>query len=432
MTEREIILDVLMEILEKKQFSHLVIRAALEKYAYLPVQKRRFIKRCCEGTIEQLICIDYILSQFSKTPVKKMKPLIRTILRMSVYQILFMDSVPERAACNEAVSLTKKRGFSGLSGFVNGVLRTLSRKKDAIVYPDRTAKPEAYLSIRYSMPRWIVSMWLLEYGEETTEKMLAGLLSVRPVTIRMRESLTTTQKEKLLTYMTEEDIIWEQDEQLSYAYALQNVDHIAGIPGFAEGQFVLQDIGSMYVVEMAGLQPGDFVIDVCSAPGGKALHAADKLGGNGSVLARDLTDYKVSLIRENMDRCQVSGMTAQVWDATVRDESLIEKADVLLADLPCSGLGVIGRKGDIKYRVSQEDIVTIAALQGQILTAVWPYVKKGGTLMYSTCTITAAENEKNRDWILANLPFTLEAEKTMLPGVDKSDGFYMAKFVRNA
>lgn len=430
MTEREIILDALMEILEKKQYSHLVMRATLDKYAYLPVQKRRFIKRCCEGTVEQMIYIDHALSQFSKTPVKKMKPLIRTLLRMSAYQILFMDSVPDSAACNEAVSLAKKRGFAGLSGFVNGVLRSLSRGKDTIDYPDRSADPEGYLSIRYSMPRWIVTMWLQQYGEEKTEKMLDGLLSVRPVTIRMRESMTETKKEKLLKDMTQENIVWEQDEQLPYAYALQNVDNIAGIPGFAQGCIVMQDIGSMHVVEMAGIEKGDFVIDVCSAPGGKALHAADKLNGSGCVLARDLTDYKVSLIRENMERCQVKGMTAQVWDATVQDEALLGKADVVIADLPCSGLGVIGRKGDIKYRVRQEDITAIAALQKEILQAVWPYVKKGGTLMFGTCTMTAEENEGNRDWILQNLPFSLAQEKALFPGLDHSDGFYMAKFVR--
>lgn len=430
-TEREIILDALMEILEKKQYSHLVMRATLDKYAYLPVQERRFIKRCCEGTVEQMIRIDYVLSQFSRTPVKKMKPLIRTVLRMSAYQILFMDSVPDSAACNEAVLLAKKRGFAGLAGFVNGVLRSISRGKETIAYPDRDADLEGWLGISYSMPRWIVSMWLKEYGAQKTEKMLKGLLDVRPVTIRVRDDVTDAEKELLLSRMTEEKIAWEQGGEIPYAYALQNVDNISGIPGFAQGRIALQDIGSMWVVELAGVKSGDFVVDVCSAPGGKAIHAADKLAGNGSVLARDLTDYKVSLIEENIDRCNTSCVRTQVWDATVRDEALTEQADVLIADLPCSGLGVIGRKGDIKYRVQKEDIAEIAALQKKILSAVWPYVKKGGILMYSTCTITAEENEKNRDWILKNLPFTLEVEKTMLPGVEKSDGFYMAKFVRN-
>ena len=418
-TEREIILDALMEILEKKQYSHLVMRATLDKYAYLPVQKRRFIKRCCEGTVEQMICIDHALSQFSKTPVKKMKPLIRTVLRMSAYQILFMDSVPDSAACNEAVSLAKKRGFTGLSGFVNGVLRSLSRGKNTIAYPDRSTDPEGYLSIRYSMPRWIVTMWLQQYGEEKTEKMLEGLLAVRPVTIRMREGISDAEKEQYLGHMTEDNITWERDDTLPYAYYLQNVDNISGIPGFAQGRIALQDIGSMWVVELADIKKGDFVVDVCSAPGGKAIHAADKLCGSGSVLARDLTDYKISLIQDNIDRCKVSCMTTQVWDATIRDESLTEKADVVIADLPCSGLGVIGRKGDIKYRVRQDDIAAIAALQKDILQAVWPYVKKGGTLMFSTCTVTAKENEGNRDWILQNLqPIlqpTCEEIQTLFP-----------------
>lgn len=432
--EREIILDALTEILEKKQYTHLVMRAVLEKYAYLPRQQRGFIKRCCEGTVERLLQIDYVLALFSDTKVRKMKPLIRTILRMGVYQILFMDGVPDSAACNESVKLAKKRGLAGLSGFVNGVLRSISRQKQQIAYPERGSDLMAYLSIRYSMPEWIVAMWLEIYGSERTEKILQGLLSVRPVTIRMRETLSDRQREELLGAMEKEGVTWEKIPALPYAYNLQNVDRVSDLPGFAQGGFAAQDAGSMWVVEMAGIHAGDCVIDVCSAPGGKALHAADKAGAGGSVLARDLTEYKVSLIQENIDRCarsrNMAHVTPQVWDATMPDDALLEKADVVIADLPCSGLGVIARKGDIKYRVTQEDVAQIAALQRKILNTVWRYVKKGGVLMMSTCTLTRQENENNRDWILKELPFSLAEERTFLPGIDASDGFYMAKFIR--
>lgn len=432
MNEREIILEALMEILEKKEYSHLVMRGVLDKYAYLEKQQRSFIKRCCEGTLEQMLRLDYCIDRFSKIKCHKMKPLIRTLLRMSAYQIMFMDQVPDRAACNEAVKLAKKRGFSQLSGFVNGVLRSLSREKDSIPYPDKETDPVHYLSIQYSMPQWMTRMWMQRYGVAVTEKMLAGLLGERPLMIRMRESISSVERSAYLDRMKEKKIVSRQNEKLAYAYELENYDSVATIPGYEEGIFTMQDIGSMLVVEMAGIKEADFVVDVCAAPGGKAIHAADKLMGSGQVIARDLTEYKISLIEENMQRMQTTNVKAEVWDARVLDDNMVQKADVVIADLPCSGLGVIGRKSDIKYRVTKEDVDDIAKLQRDILNTVWQYVKIGGTLVYSTCTVTKQENEDNRDYILAHLPLSLVEERSLLPGVDASDGFYMAKFRRQA
>ena len=194
----------------------------------------------------------------------------------------------------------------------------------------------------------------------------------------------------------------------------------------------MQDIGSMQVVELAGIKPGDAVIDVCAAPGGKAMHALAKLHGKGSVQARDLTENKVSMIEENIERCAeaADAIEVLVWDARILDPQAVEKADVVIADLPCSGLGVIGRKSDIKYRMTPEQVADIAALQREILSVVWQYVKPGGILMYSTCTLTKAENQDNRDWFLENSPFTLLEEKELLPSAE-TDGFYMIKCRRN-
>lgn len=430
MNEREIILEILMEILEKGEYSHLVLRGALDKYAYLDKQKRSFIKRCCEGTIEMVIRLDYCIDQFSKTKCKKMKPLIRTLLRMGAYQILFMDQIPDSAACNECVKLAKKRGFSQLSGFVNGVLRTLSREKQHISYPDEKANAASYMSVMYSMPEWIVLMWQNRYGNDQTKQMLQALLEVRPVTLRMRENLDAKKIEACISKMKEQHITVQANEKLAYAYEVEDYDQIKDIPGYEEGLFSVQDIGSMLVVEYANIKPGDTVIDVCAAPGGKSVHAADKLRGTGSVLARDVSLEKVSMLEENFARMQVENATAEVWDATVLDEDKIEKADVVIADLPCSGLGVIGRKGDIKYRVTRDDVIEVAKLQRKILDVVHQYVKPGGTLMFSTCTITQEENEDNRHYITSKLSFDLIEEKQLIPGVDGSDGFYMAKFKR--
>ena len=426
---REVILDALMEILEKDQYSHLVMQGVLAKYGYLEKQERSFIKRVCEGTIEHKIRIDYVIDQFSKTKVKKMKPLIRTLVRMSTYQILFMDAIPDAAVCNEGVKLAQKRGFGPLKGFVNGVLRSIARGKDTIAYPDRTKDETLYLSVMYSMPKEIIALWQEQYGNGQTEEMLKALLEKRPLTIRISESLTQQERESLLAAMTAEGIGVEPTE-LSYVYALSGVDRVSSIPGYEEGKFVVQDLGSAMVVEMAGIREGDMVIDVCAAPGGKATHAAVKTGENGHVIARDLTEYKVSLIEENIERLALSNIEAQVFDATQTDEAMEGKADVVIADLPCSGLGVIGRKSDIKYRVSTDSLKEVAALQRQILSVVQAYVKPDGILLYSTCTVNRGENEENKEWFLLNYPFEEEQERLMLPGKDGSDGFYMVRMRR--
>ena len=426
---REVILDALMEILEKDQYSHLVMQGVLAKYGYLEKQERSFIKRVCEGTIEHKIRIDYVIDQFSKTKVKKMKPLIRTLLRMSTYQILFMDAVPDAAVCNEGVKLAQKRGFGPLKGFVNGVLRSIARGKDTIAYPDRTKDETLYLSVMYSMPKEIIALWQEQYGNGQTEEMLKALLEKRPLTIRISESLTQRERETLLAAMTAEGIEVAPTE-LSYVYALSGVDRVSSIPGYEEGEFVVQDLGSAMVVEMAGIREGDLVIDVCAAPGGKATHAAVKTGESGHVIARDLTEYKVSLIEENIERLALSNIEAQVFDATQTDEALEDKADIVIADLPCSGLGVIGRKSDIKYRVSTDSLKEVAALQRKILSVVQAYVKPDGILVYSTCTVNRSENEENKEWFLDNFAFEEEQERLMLPGKDGSDGFYMVRMRR--
>lgn len=428
---REIALYCIMEILEKKQYSHYVIKQVLDKYGYLDKRERSFIKRIVEGTIERCIELDYVLDSFSKVPVKKMKPLIRSLMRMSVYQLLYMDGVPDSAVCNESVKLAAKRGFSSLKGFVNGVLRNIIRNKKEIAYPDREEDIRAFLSVCYSMPLWIVEMWLARFGEEKTEKILQGLLQERPLTIRMDENLNKEEKEKLLQEISREGIEIVPVDGLSYAYWLKNPDKAENVPGFSKGKVMIQDAGSMEIVEMAKIKEGQYVLDVCGAPGGKALHAACKLNGTGFVRVRDISERKVVLMEENIQRSGYGNISAETFDAMVLDEENIEKADVVIADLPCSGLGAVGRKGDIKYRVKKQDIREIAALQQKILSAVWQYVKPGGRLVFSTCTLTEEENEENTRWFLKNFPFTKEEEKTLYPGIDKTDGFYMVSFCKN-
>lgn len=424
---RELILDILMEVTEHQGYSHIILRDVLNKYAYLSRQERAFIARISEGTLERMLEMDMILNQFSKTKVKKMKPVIRNILRMSVYQIKYMDSVPDSASCNEAVKLAVRRGLGGLKGFVNGVLRNISRNKDQIRYPLEEKEPEEYLSVTCSVPLWIVQQWTQEYGYDRTKQMCQSFLESAPLSIRTNLQQTTPQhlKEKL----EKEGVSVEENPEFSYAFFISGYDRLDALEAFREGLFSVQDMASMYVAEAADVQPGACVIDVCAAPGGKSMHLAEKLQGTGMVEARDLTEYKVDLMEENIVRCQLKNMKAVQWDATMKDADSVEKADVVIADLPCSGLGVMGRKPDIRYRVTPEDVQALAALQRKILSVVQEYVKPGGTLVYSTCTVTRAENDGNVQWFGEQYPeFQFENMRQLYPGEGRHDGFFIAKW----
>lgn len=431
---RELILGILMEVTGEQSYSHLVLRAVLEKYQYLDKKERAFITRVSEGTIQRMIELDYIINQFSKVKVNKMKPVIRNILRMSVYQLKYMDAVPASAACNEAVKLAKKKGFGSLSGFVNGVLRNISRNLEQITYPDTEKEPVKALSVRYSIPEWLVEQWLEAYGMEQSEQMMKAFLCDAPLTIRTNLKQTTPEqlKEKLQGEgVTVEALDGEKYPELSYAFTISGFDYLNGLSSFREGLFYVQDISSMLVAEWAAPKDGDVCVDVCGAPGGKSIHLAEKLNGTGSVEARDISDYKVELIRENIARCQLSNVTAKRWDATVLDKDMVGKADIVIADLPCSGLGVLRKKTDIKYRMTLEAEQELVQLQREILDVVASYVKPGGTLVYSTCTIHRAENEENVELFIAKHPeYRVEKMKQIFPEETLGDGFFLCRMVR--
>lgn len=412
---------MLLAIDRDGQYSHLVLRDVLDKYQYLSKQERAFLTRLTEGTIERMLTLDYVIDQFSKTKVKKMKPLIRELMRLSVYQIMYMDGVPDSAVCNEAVKLARKRGFSGLSGFVNGVLRSVARG-----WKDVTFQNE---SVRYSVPEWIIDGWNADYGRDVTEKMLEAFMQPAKITVR-----TNTQKctpEELKDRLRQEGVTVEAIEGISYAFALSGFDYLAGLGSFQDGWFYVQDISSMTVAHAADPKKGDYIIDVCAAPGGKSSHLAELLDGSGMVEARDLTEYKVGLIEENILRHDLHNMKAVQQDATLFDEASVEKADILICDLPCSGLGVIGRKSDIRYKMTAEKAHDLAVLQQEMLDTVWKYVKRGGKLIYSTCTIHKEENEDNVAAFLQKHPqFTLVEQRQIFP-MEGSDGFFVAKMIRS-
>lgn len=448
---RAVVLDILTEIEKEGEFSHITINNALLKYQYLDRTQRAFINRLSLGTIECRIEMDYILNQYSKTPVNKMKPLIRRIMRMAVYQIIYMENVPDSAACNEAVKLAEKRGFTGLKGFVNGVLRNISRNKDNITYPDKAKETKKYLSVKYSMPEWIIELWNTNMSYEEIEDILAGMKKDKKTYIRCNTLKGSTDYIKKI--LEEEGVTVTEVSGLSYAYEISGYDYLTALKSFNEGLYQIQDISSMMAGEYVKPSTDSFIVDVCAAPGGKSINAALKLaeaaydnkdipesgiskevlkGITGRGIARDVSDYKASLIDDNVARLGIPYIDVEVHNALEFDEELEGKADIVIADLPCSGLGIMGRKPDIRYNITKEKIDDIISLQRDILKVVSRYVKTGGTLVYSTCTINRAENEDNADWICNTLGFSKDGEyRQMLPSAKAdNDGFFVAGLIK--
>ena len=454
---REIIVEILLAVSGGEGYSHVILRGVLEKYDYLDGKDKAFIKRVTEGCLERRLTLDYYLDAFSRTPVEKMKPFIRELLRMSTYQILFLSKVPDSAAINEAVKLARKKGFQGLTGFVNGVLRNISRQGREYPLPDREKEPVKYLSVKYSMPEWLVEKLQADYGQEQTEQILQGLLSIYPVTIRFQDPVPEIKREKILQQMKEQGIQIRKHPYHRSAYQLTNLEGIAALPGFSEGLFTVQDVSSMLAVEAAGIRSGDQVADVCAAPGGKTAYAAMKAGADGQVTAGDLTEAKTELIRDTCFRLGLTNVTIQVWDARECPKEQEGFYDVVLADVPCLGLGVMGHKRDIRYRVKKEDLQTLLPLQREILQAAAKRVRPGGILLYSTCSMTREENENMAEWLETALglqPETMEkvlpeeflkslerpedlesirrGRLQLLPGIHETDGFFFARLRKAA
>ncbi|MCR4589055.1 MAG: 16S rRNA (cytosine(967)-C(5))-methyltransferase RsmB [Lachnospiraceae bacterium] len=445
MNERELILQILLEAEKNGNFTGVILNQVLDKYDYLENSTKGRIKRTVSGCTERRLELDHVIDQFSKTPVRKMKPFIRVLMRMSVYQILYMEKTEDFAVCNEAVKLAKDHHFGQLSGFVNGVLRAVVRGKDTISYPSEAEDLLKSISIRCSMPEEILKIWQEAYGEEKMRQMAYAQLESRPISFRMRRDLPKEQRQALLKEMENEGLTVSQHPYAKDAYTVENLEKVTALPGFSGGLVTVQDVSSMLPASYAGIKPGDLVVDLCAAPGGKTLMAAERVGDTGQVIARDLTEEKLERIRENAARMGFNNIKTQVYDGRVTDPSLVGKADVVLADLPCSGLGVIGRKQDIKYHVTGESIRELVVLQRQILKASVPYLKKGGRLMYSTCTVTPSENEEQAAYIRDELKLTPvcfgeeaggeNAEKSLLqifPGetgdAANMDGFFLALF----
>jgi 16S rRNA (cytosine967-C5)-methyltransferase len=336
-----------------------------------------------------------------------------------------MDSVPSSAVCNEAVKIATKKGFHTLKGFVNGVLRNISRNINDIQWPEKGSIEE--LEVKYSMPSWIIKKWIKEYSKEDTIKILEAFLK-EDSRLSIRCNTSKIKVDELVDILASECDNVERSTVCDEGLKISGYNYLSKMKSFKDGLFYVQDESSMVCVDEAMIKEGDYVVDVCAAPGGKSIMSAIKLAGTGMVDARDINDYKVGLIEDNIERMKVNNITAKVQDATKLDKDVVGKADVVIADLPCSGLGVIGKKTDIKYNVTESDLEELASIQSDILEVVKEYVKDGGTLLYSTCTINKGEHESNVEKFLdKNKEFKLEKMVQMLPGKDHVDGFFIAR-----
>ncbi|MEE3393213.1 MAG: 16S rRNA (cytosine(967)-C(5))-methyltransferase RsmB [Lachnospiraceae bacterium] len=421
-----------------------LINAALDAHMDLDVRQRRFISRLSRGTVERAIELDYIIESLTDSE-QHMKPYIRDILRQALYQIIYMDSVPDSAAVNEAVRLVEKKKMAALKGFVNAVLRNYLRRQDELSYPSAKEDPMRHLSIWYSIPEWIVRLLTDKYGSDT-EKLLASFydeyegLSIHPVH-------SNISRDELKKELEEEGVTVNDGVLYNDAMRIKDFGNLESLESFNKGHFIVQDESSMTDGVLADIKPGMQVLDMCAAPGGKSIFIGDALDGTGRVQACDVSKQKVSLIRDNLKRLNMHNVKLKKQDATEFQPEFENSFDLVIADLPCSGLGVLGHKSDIKYRLKPEDIKSLSDLQKRMLDNAVKYVKPGGCLIYSTCTLTLQENEDNVSYILSkpgfssvsiedDLPEPLRNKTgdqgyiTILPDQTHTDGFFVSKFIR--
>lgn len=438
-TARSAAVEVLQQILHDNAYTNIAVSKFL-RAADMDEQERRFFTELVYGTVKAVGTIDWYLSKCITRPLQKIDSAVLNILRVSAFQILYLDRIPDSAACNEAVSITRQFSHEGSAKFVNGVLRGLLRKLPEISFPDPEENPADHIALKYYHPRWLVKKWLKQFGREETVALCefdnsAAVLSMRVNTLcSSREELL----EKLQQLGAEVQASkWSKDGILCTKTAsLNTVFNELG------RSIYIQDESSMLVADVVDPQPGETVIDLCSAPGGKTTHLAQRMHDQGRIIAGDIHEHKIKLINENAARLGINIIQAGIRDAAVLDESMLKSADRVLVDAPCSGLGVLRRRAEARWRKKKTDLKIFPPLQLKILNNGAQYVKDNGLLVYSTCTIEPAENHyviqqfltDNPEWEYVKIrhPLTgeLHDELQLLPQKDNIDGFYICALKR--
>lgn len=414
----------LVDVESKKAYSNLAINH--QEIINKP-NSPAFVRELVYGVLESKITLDYHIDQLLTDGIDSLRTPELTILRMGVYQLSSMDSVPEYAAVNESVMLAKKYCRSR-SGLVNKVLREYLSRRMQLRLPDRVDDEVRYLSVKYSYAPWIVELWLEYYSADFVEDLLAAGNTTPPMTIRA--NWLKVMKKDLMSKLE------EQGYQVEEGTLCQNALNVKGsrlldTELYKLGMFTPQDESSMLVAEKLDPKHGDTVMDVCAAPGGKTTAIAERMNNTGRIIASDIYRRKLDLIDREAKRLGITNIETRSWDATRVDSSMTYKADRVLVDAPCSGLGVVRRKPEIKYKAFTEDMELLPKKQLAILSASSNYVKPGGRLVYSTCTVNPRENEKVTDTFLKKHPGFVKVERTLLlPNVNGTDGFFICVMER--
>lgn len=441
---RETALRALMEIETKDAYSNLVLKKHL-KNSEFDTRDRAFITELVYGTVTRRLTLDWIISRYSKTKLSKLSKWVLQILRMGIYQVVFLDRVPPSAACNTSVDLAKK--YAGQSsGFVNAILRNVARSEINVNEID-TGSRISNLSVRHSFPEHLVREWISQFGEDFTEKLLEALLERPDFSVRINTLKTT--RDKVVEELKNEGIEASPGRFLDEALILKNTSDISASQAFLKGLITVQDESSMLVSRILDPKPGDMVLDVCAAPGGKTTHMAQLMQNRGHIAAWDIHEHKVKLISENALRLGITIIDVSRNDAMHMVNDAVSRFDRVLTDVPCSGTGIIRRKPDIKWQHSLDDFDNLVEIQKKILYNASRYLKPGGVLVYSTCSLDDRENARVvRSFLDAcgdfepepldeYLPELLKGKKEasggmlrLYPNTDGTDGFFMARLRR--
>lgn len=440
MNSREIIVNILGQIFNEKAYSNIVLNKTLNKLQ-IEAKDKSFITEVVYGTVKYKYTIDVILDHYIKRGLKSVDPYVLNVLRSSIYQIRYLSKVPDFAVVNEAVELSKKHSSGKTSKFVNGVLRSYLRNKD-VEYIKGSV--EELLAFKYSFPKWLVKFFMNDFGKEECEKILKGLNQVPGVTVRVnniKSSYEQVYDELLkLGYTVEEGEICPEALRIIKGKSIENN------PLFKEGCITVQDESAMLVGTVMDLEENMTVIDLCSAPGGKTTHIAEIMNNTGKILAFDVHENKLKLIKDNSQRLGINNIEVGVSDASEFHEELVGVAHRVLMDVPCSGLGIIRKKPEIKWNKNKNELKELVKIQRNILKNGSRYLKKGGILLYSTCTLNKEENEGNIKWFLKenpefkleniyfgdldNLIYHQEGYVSILPN-KYMDGFFIAKLKKS-
>ena len=436
---RRLALEVIRDVTEKGKFIHLVMDEKLRNCT-LPLIDRRLAARLAYDTIENRMYLDHALEQIMTKPDCDIK--LKNVLRLGACQILLEDRIPESAACNTAVALCKELEMEGLAGVCNGVLRNLVRQKDELKWPDPEENPVKALSIRHSVPEWLVEKLLADWGDEAISLMAYhshdSYITVRP-------NMTKLDDAAFEAFLNEK--VWEHEPgKVAHSWRIRNMAEIGHDAGFVGGKFSIQSESSMMAAMAVEPKKGMQILDCCAAPGGKSCLMAEMMGGSGRVQAWELHEHRTELVAAQVKRLGLENVRPMTRDASVRRPDLEGTMDAVLLDAPCSGLGVMADKPDVKYRVTPESVEEIVRTQRQLLDAVCGYVKPGGMLVYSTCSVLKEENvrqveaflECHPEFEMVKLPETIPAEfrqhedvgLQLLPSRDGVEGFYICRMKR--